>query len=295
MNTSLTYINSITECIEKINQRLEALMLPFEKSIPTLHSSAVYSLMSGGKRLRPVLTLLTAQCLGADLASALDTACAIECIHTYSLIHDDLPCMDDDDFRRGRETLHKIYKEGHAVLTGDFLLTYAFEIITSDTSLNDSQKVKIIQTLSKQAGAVGMIGGQVLDIDQESKSLDLDMLKTIHQLKTGALIQASVRCGGLIASADEKQDALLNAFASNIGLAFQIVDDILDVTSPEAKHGHRSDEENNKTTYVTLLGLDGAREESERLYSHALEALKGLNGETKPLEDVAKMLVKRNR
>lgn len=242
----------------QIEQELESLL---QSKSGQLYEAARYSLLSGGKRLRPLLTLAVAEALGGTLDVALHPACALEMIHTYSLIHDDLPCMDDDDFRRGKPTLHRAYNEGLAVLVGDFLLTYAFEVLANAPQIPVERKVKLIALLSQQAGGEGMIGGQVMDLEAEGRSITFKDLQLIHSRKTGALMTAAIEFGGIAAGASVDQQKSLKLFGQELGLAFQIRDDILDVTASVEKHGKAvaSDAVNNKATYVSLLGLEEAK------------------------------------
>ncbi|MBI3130965.1 MAG: polyprenyl synthetase family protein [Acidobacteria bacterium] len=232
-----------------------------------------YSLEAGGKRVRPVLCLLAAESVGGGLESALPGAIALEYVHTYSLIHDDLPAMDDDDLRRGRPTNHKVYGEGHAILAGDGLLTEAFAVLAA------SGRADAVALLAEAAGWRGMVGGQALDLEGEALTASgtdfgWEHLQTIHRLKTGALLRASVELGGLLGGADSIQQASLRAYGEAIGLAFQIQDDILDATSDAATLGKRAgkDQGRGKITYPSLLGLDGARralqEATERALCH---------------------------
>jgi geranylgeranyl pyrophosphate synthase len=216
-------------------------------------------------------------------------------VHTYSLIHDDLPCMDDDDYRRGKLAVHRKYSEGHAVLTGDFLLTYAFEVLATDNFLSYEQKVKLIATLSRQSGGQGMIGGQVIDMASEKKKISLETLQLLHKNKTAALITASVEFGGIIANAPEKHLKQLRLYGENVGLAFQVVDDILDVTASETKHGKKtaSDYLNGKATYVTLLGMEEAEKHAHDYYNQAIEALNQLPMHTTLLKEIAHFIIKR--
>jgi len=280
------------KCFE-VEQRLEFL-LP-EKNTPYNHlfPAARYSVLGGGKRLRPLLTLAAAEAFGESSFKALNAACAIEMVHTYSLIHDDLPCMDDDDYRRGKLTLHKAFDEAHAVLAGDFLLTYAFEIIAEDSSLRPDQKIALIHLLAKNSGDKGMIAGQVMDIESEGRTIDINTLNTIHHLKTGAMISAAVEFGGIIADASPDKLLILRHFGADIGLAFQIVDDILDVSASIEKHGRitPSDESNHKTTYVTLLGLEAAEQKAQALLEQAQEHLSRLEVDSSILEAIAQRLV----
>lgn len=268
-----------------------------EKLVPyhSLFEAARYSLLGGGKRLRPILALAAAEALGGSIEKALTPSCALEMIHTYSLIHDDLPCMDDDDFRRGKPSLHKAYPEGHAVLAGDFLLTYAFDILANDPRLTEQERLQLIQVLAKRSGAEGMIGGQVMDVAAEEQNITLDVLEKIHHLKTGAMIIASLEFGAITANASLKDRACLAQFGKDIGLAFQIVDDILDVTNSEAKHGRKvaSDQINGKTTYVSLLGLEKSKIYAHELTKKAIEALKSIDGDTTLLSEIALSAVNR--
>ena len=249
-----------------------------EKNVPYKHlfQAARYTLLSGGKRVRPLLTLLITEMLGGDTDVALLPACCIEMIHTYSMIHDDLPCMDDDDFRRGKPTLHKVYNEGHAVLTGDYLLTLPFELISQDHRLTSHQKVDLIHILSSASGWRGLIGGQVVDLLNGPKSPD--ELRELHLQKTGALFIAAVDMGAVVAEATAEVRRKLRSFAESFGLAFQILNDILDVTSSEELRGTEisSDVKNGKVTYLTVMGYDGAVEELNVHRERCIEILEDL-------------------
>lgn len=271
-----------------IEKHLEHLVPEQPVPFNQLYKAARYSLIGGGKRLRPILALATTEVLGGNPLQALSPACALEMIHTYSLIHDDLPCMDNDDFRRGKPSLHKAFPEGHAVLTGDFLLTYAFEILADDPHLTPHQKTQLIRCLAKSSGAHGMIGGQIMDIDAEGKSIDLHTLQAIHENKTGALITASIQFGAIIANASNQHQLLLTEFGKKIGLAFQIVDDILDITSNRA-----SDAANHKSTYATLLGLEQAQNLASSTVASALQTLEELPFNTSLLRHLAEYTVNR--
>ena len=226
----------ITEKLPIIDAKLNSLLAATNVS-ETLKSSMAYSINAGGKRIRPLLVLATLEDLGAESEDALTVACAAELLHTYSLIHDDLPCMDDDDFRRGKPTNHIVYGEGVAVLAGDALQTLAFGSLThlSDTSAQDT--LRIIRLLSDASGATGMVGGQMLDIEGETKRVSLSELETIHVNKTGALLSFCIGAGAILAGLDEEKSAKLKDFAYHIGLAFQIQDDILDITSTTEELG----------------------------------------------------------
>ncbi len=235
-----------------------------------------YSLEAGGKRVRPVLvTEFCRLCGGTDAMSAAPAA-AIEMIHTASLIHDDLPAMDNDDFRRGRPSCHKAYTEAEAILAGDALIVLPFQIIAEDTTLDGDKKARIISDLAAATAVTGMIGGQAIDIDNETRTdVDEANLRYMYSLKTGALIRTSCRMGCIAAGASEEKIQLADEYAKKIGLAFQIIDDILDVTSTTEELGKPvgSDEENNKTTFVTVMGIDKAKEEADRLTGEAMALL----------------------
>lgn len=282
-----------------INSKLRELVVSKDEfatpSSGQLFSAARYALMGGGKRLRPLLTFATAEAFGSTAEAALSTACALEMIHTYSLIHDDLPCMDDDDFRRGQPTLHRAFTEAHAVLTGDYLLTYAFEVVVNDANLEPDQKVALVALIAKSSGGEGMIAGQIMDIEAEGQQIDINAMRCIHRHKTGALIAAAIECGGIVAGVRSSQAAILRRFGADLGLAFQIIDDVIDVTESMQKHGKAiaSDETNGKATYVNLLGLEPARKEAEELLQKALASLKELEIETSLLGALAERLVYR--
>lgn len=261
----------------------------------SLFSAARYSLLGGGKRLRPILALATTEVLQGNVEAAILPACALELVHTYSLIHDDLPCMDNDDFRRGKPSLHKAYPEGHAVLTGDFLLTYAFEVLAKSKHLSTDQRLHLIDILSRRAGAQGMIAGQVLDLEAEGKSISIETLRQIHRNKTGAMLLASIEFGAVVAGASEHHMKILQQFGEEIGLAFQIIDDILDVTASKQKHGKTigSDIANNKSTYVSLLGLQRSQEMANQLSESAMKRLQLLPGNVSLLADLAQLIVSR--
>lgn len=287
--TEINYSARVKELILLVEQELDRLVPEEHTPYVKLLSAARYSVLSGGKRMRPVLTLATAEMFGVPAAKAMRAACALELVHTYSLIHDDLPCMDDDDFRRGKPSLHCAYPEGHAVLTGDFLLTYAFDVIVNDPLLTPIQKVKLISVLSARAGAFGMIGGQVMDLESESKAIDLSILRYIHQLKTGALITAAFEFGAILAEVEESSYATVRQFGQEIGLAFQVIDDLLDASDPAML----SDLKNEKATYVSLLGLEETKKCAETLLQTALETIRQLPLETGLLEYLATHLVHR--
>ncbi len=242
----------------------------------SIHAAMRYCVFAGGKRLRPVLCIAAAEACGGSREAALPAACAVELMHTYSLVHDDLPCMDDDDLRRGRPTCHKVYGEGMAVLCGDALLTESFAVLAR------SRSVEMIAELASAGGSRKLIGGQVLDLEGEGKSLSLEELICIHEAKTAALLTTSVRLGAMSAGADDAQMAALTKFGHALGLAFQVIDDILDVTQTTENLGKTAgkDAAVAKATYPSVMGLEESRLEAARLTAVALEALSvfGENG-----------------
>jgi geranylgeranyl diphosphate synthase type II len=250
----------------------------------TLHQAMRYSLFAGGKRLRPVLALATAEACGGSLEDAMPAAASVECIHTYSLVHDDLPSMDDDDLRRGRPTNHKVFGEGVAVLAGDALLTIAFEILAQARPTPRYPVAALIADLASAAGSRWLIGGQVADLEGEGKKLAGAELQYIHRCKTAALLTASIRLGAMSANATPAQLAALTDFGQALGLAFQVIDDILDVTQTTEKLGKTAgkDVKATKATYPAIFGLDHSRKEAHRLTRKAHAALKpfGTKGET---------------
>lgn len=286
------YLDAQSQLIE---QHLDSLVPMRHGPHQHLFEAARYALLGGGKRLRPILTLTTTRMLGGNLSHALSPACTLEMIHTYSMIHDDLPCMDNDDYRRGKLTVHKKYSEGHAVLTGDFLLTHAFEILAMDNHLNSDKKSQLIAILARQSGSEGMIGGQVMDVAYEGQTVSLDILHLLHRNKTAALITAAIEFGGIISNAHPVHLDCLRQFGESIGLAFQVVDDILDVTSSQIKHGRgiASDIINKKSTYVTLLGIEQAQLCALNFYNQALNCLKPLPYDTSLLMNLAKFILHR--
>ncbi len=253
-----------------------------------------YSLMNGGKRLRPVLALEFCKACGGDRHAVLEPACALEYVHTYSLIHDDLPCMDNDDMRRGKPSCHRAYPENIALLAGDALLTHAFQII-ADCDLTPEVKSQMVSLLAANAGVSGMIGGQVLDLKYEAADPTLHQLLTVHKLKTGALISAACILGCLAAGATDTQIAAASDFAYNLGIAFQIKDDILDINGNSEVLGKPvgSDSAQGKVTYATKVGLEKAQQDVELLTSKALECLRVFH-DTDFLENLALSLIRRN-
>lgn len=286
-----------SEYIKLVEDRLNE-SINIENQYYTFFKDAMqYSLMAGGKRLRPVLALATADMFGKELNDVLAFACSIEMIHTYSLIHDDLPAMDNDDYRRGKLTNHKVYGEAMAILAGDALLNQAYENMIEDAINNpNNRKLEAMKLIANYAGAHGMIGGQVIDLDSEGKAIAEDKLKTMHRLKTGALIKAPVESAAVICNASDKELSLLSNFAANLGLAFQIKDDILDVEGSIENMGKKpgSDALCEKTTYVTMYGLDESKKLLDRVTDEGISYLEQFNSSAQFLKDMALSLVKRN-
>lgn len=255
-----------------------------------------YSLEAGGKRIRPVLVLEFCRVCGGNWKNAVSAACAIEMIHTFSLIHDDLPCMDDDDFRRGKPSCHKQFGEAMAVLAGDALAIRPFEIISAAKELDAEKRVRLINELSRSSGAEGMIGGQVIDMENEERdNVDAENLRFMYSLKTGALIKTSCIMGCICAGADSEKTALAAEYANALGVAFQIIDDILDVVGDESVLGKPtgSDSEENKTTFVTVYGLEKAKEQAKKYTEKALEILDGFE-ENEFLKELTGFLLDRD-
>ena len=277
------------EWLQKIDAKLADLL-----DDTPVAAAARYSLFSGGKRLRPLFTLSTAHSLKAPLEKALIPACAIELIHTYSMIHDDLPAMDNDDLRRGKPTLHKVHSEAKAILAGDYLLTIAFETLAS-SDLDLSTKLELIKLIANRSASKGMIGGQWQDIESEKKRLSLEETEKLHHMKTGALIEASILAGAYVAQAPADILEKLSRFALKIGLAFQVIDDVLDHTHPHEKHGVKSDLEKGKSTYVSLMGVEEAKRHAEKLYSEACDLLPNEKFNFDLLKDLARMSVFRSK
>ena len=257
-----------------------------------------YSLLDGGKRVRPFLVNASCELLGGDIKKSMPLACAIEMIHTYSLIHDDLPCMDDDDFRRGKPSNHKRFGYANALLAGDALLTKAFGVIAEAKDLSPSERIEAVRILSRAAGERGMIGGQVIDLMGETRELDFEALLRLHSHKTGALIECSVRLGCLAAGygEDSLEAEKLREYAKNIGLAFQVIDDILDRISSEEELGKPigSDATNNKTTFLTFYSIDEAKAFAGALTERAISAISDIEG-SELLTDFACYLLERHK
>lgn len=283
--------------IELVNKGLKELLRGEEEYPQNLHRAMHYSLFAGGKRIRPVLVLAAAEAAGGRVDEALNTACAFECVHTYSLIHDDLPAIDNDDLRRGVPTCHKAFGEAAAILAGDALLTAAFELVAATKTSDPSRVIKVITELSKASGSAGMIGGQMVDIESEGMEVPFPVLEYIHIHKTGELILAAVRSGAIMGGAGQKEIEALSKYGKSVGLAFQIADDILDVEGSADEMGKNTggDEKKGKATYPSLIGLDESRNRAEELVSIALKALDGFDEKADPLRAIARYIVQRRK
>ena len=269
------------------------------EALDTISQACSYVLTNGGKRIRPTLVYAAAQALGhKGHGTDLDhVACALEMIHTYSLVHDDLPAMDDDDLRRGRPSCHKAFNEATAILAGDALQAWAFELLADAPGFNTVQRVALIKSLAKAAGLQGMVGGQAMDIAATNSNVNLQQLQSMHAFKTGAIIRAALTMGGIAATASAEQLSALDTYGTHIGLAFQVVDDILDVEGNAETLGKTQgkDRKANKPTYVSLMGLDGAKKESQRLLQAALEALGEFGVSADSLRGLAHYITARDR
>ncbi|MGM0414456.1 MAG: polyprenyl synthetase family protein [Bacillota bacterium] len=265
-----------------------------ENIVPALQESMEYSLLSGGKRVRPILTLLTARLLKGDERAAQLAGAALELIHTYSLIHDDLPAMDDDDLRRGKPANHLVYGEGMAILAGDGLLTYAFKIL-AELDIDALKRCKLVELLAHSAGPNGMVAGQVLDLQAENEPVNLEDLQKIHRAKTGALFKAAVLAGVYCSEYTEDELKALEVYAEQLGLTFQITDDILDVTGNTELLGKEvgQDHERGKSTYPVLIGLEKSKNEAEKAVNKGLEALKIFDEKADILRELLKFILDR--
>ncbi len=263
----------------------------------TLREAMAYSLLAGGKRLRPILAIAACEAVGGREEDAIDVGCSVEFIHTYSLIHDDLPAMDDDDFRRGRPTSHKKFGEATAILAGDALQSEAFRVAATRRKERPAAVAEVVYELAYASGAVGMVGGQVIDIENTGKKLDVKALETLHDAKTAALLKVAVRMGAIMGGAKPEQLAALTTYGRALGFAFQIVDDVLDVTADLATLGKDpgSDREAGKTTFVDALGIEGARAYSKKVMQEGLDALKPFGPRAEALAALGRYTVDRDR
>ncbi|WP_301834401.1 polyprenyl synthetase family protein [uncultured Veillonella sp.] len=287
-----TYLETSKQSIEQWLSTVLHSPIPEYKR---LYEAMNYSLLQGGKRIRPILTKAVLDAMKVDASLYKEFLCALECIHTYSLIHDDLPAMDNDDYRRGNLTNHKVYGDGMAILAGDGLLTYAFQLCSENTTASAEQKIKAIQCLATAAGPEGMVGGQAFDLLSEGKHIPLEELKVLHSGKTGALFNAAIELGLILSNADQAKYAAYMTYANCLGLLFQITDDILDVTGTIEELGKTpgSDIRQDKSTYVSLLGLDEARNEAHAVAQKAHDALATIEDDTHILSAIIDYLMDR--
>lgn len=283
---------------DEVDAALERYLSEGRRYPENLYRSMRYSVMAGGKRLRPILAIASSETVGGDAVQVMPLACALEMIHTFSLIHDDLPSMDDDELRRGIPTNHKVFGEGMAVLAGDALLAEAFYCLTHPELLDAVPApllLEVVRDISAATGPRGMVGGQVIDIESEGKQLNIEALETLHRYKTGKLLTVSVTSGAKIAGADDNQLAALTRYGEAVGLAFQITDDILDIEGAEEEIGKPvgSDTERSKATFPAIVGMKGSKERGADLIRVAIDAIKDFGGEADPLRGIARYIIER--
>ena len=286
------------ESASKVNKKLDNFVPSADKEPKTLHEAVRWSLLAGGKRFRPALLLAVGQTFGASEEKLLNTAAAIEMIHTYSLVHDDLPAMDNDDLRRGRATCHKKFGEATAILAGDVLQTLAFQAIAKDETLSAKIRVKLVSEIAQAAGTPsGMVAGQQLDLQAEGKDISIEHLEKIHHSKTGAVISVSAKAGAIIAEADEREIESISNYASNLGLLFQITDDLLDVTQTTEILGKTAgkDVSAKKATYPALCGLDETSKLAKNVYSQACRELEKIDKDATLLNEIAGFILNRKK
>ena len=288
--------NLFDELLPKIEQKLDELIPAKEDGINEARKAMRYSLLNGGKRIRPILLLEFYKLCGGKGENALNFAAALEMIHTYSLIHDDLPCMDNDDMRRGKLSCHKAFGEDTALLAGDALLTLAFSAAAKTDGIPPERALRAISVLADNAGIDGMVGGQVMDLEFEKTGADADGLKEMYLKKTSCLLKSAAVCGCVLAGADEEYIKYAAEYADSLGLAFQIIDDILDCTADEKTLGKPigSDEKNGKTTFVTLYGIDGAGKRAKELSRTAENLLDNFEGDSTSLKELTRYLLNRS-
>ncbi len=281
--------------LETVNRALDSALPRASVAPPTIHRAMRYSLFAGGKRLRPILAIAGCEAVGGKIANGLPSACAVEMIHTYSLIHDDLPCMDNDDFRRSKPTNHKVFGDGIAVLAGDALLTQAFEVIAKTKPTSRHSTADFIEELALTSGSLKLIAGQVADIEGEGNPVSPAQLRWIHERKTAALITTSIRLGAMAGNATPAQLRSLTKFGHAVGLAFQIIDDILDATQTTEQLGKTAgkDAKADKATYPKILGLDGAQAEATKWTRTAFASLESFGREAEPLRAIGRYLLER--
>jgi len=291
----LDFYKEFEEKIIEVNKSLEKYIEEKEMPQATIYKAMNYSLHAGGKRIRPVILMSTAELMGADRESVMPFACAVEMIHTYSLIHDDLPCMDNDDLRRGKPTNHKVFGEAMAVLAGDALLNKAFEIMLKNSQQSPNMILAAMSDIAAAAGTEGMIGGQVIDIESEGKQIDAVTLMTLHLNKTAALIMTSARVGALLGGGSREDLLAVEEFSRYLGIAFQIKDDILDVSGSEEKLGKKigADEANNKSTFVSIYGLEHSEMLLNDYTQKAIDSLTQYGEKAEFLIELSKFLLAR--
>ncbi len=295
-HSSINISEYFSRRIEQVEAWLDRL-LPAESAAPeVIHQAMRYSIFAGGKRLRPILAIATGEVFGAEESALLPSACALEMIHTYSLIHDDLPAMDNDDLRRGMPTNHVVFGEGMAILAGDALLTQAFQTLAECEGGTPERKIRVLAEVAAAAGTVNaLIGGQVLDLQFEGQPVTGEQLESIHRAKTGALIRCAVRIGAIIGGASQAELEALTVYGEKAGLAFQVADDLLDETATSEELGKTAgkDAASHKATYTALYGLDGAGEMAQRLFREAISALDRIDRNTDVLAGIARFIVDR--
>jgi geranylgeranyl diphosphate synthase, type II len=290
-----TYLAARKKIVDEALERY----IPAEDNYPPVIFKALrYSLFAGGKRIRPILCLASAEAVGGNIESILPVACALELIHTYSLIHDDLPAMDDDDYRRGRRTSHKVFGENMAILAGDALLTEAFHLMSERglmEKIAPERLISVIHDIAEAAGCFGMVGGQVVDVQSEGEAVETEVLNFIHTRKTGAMITAAVKAGAVLANAGEVELNALTAYGRHVGLAFQIADDILNIEGDQKLMGKDtgSDTKRSKVTYPALIGMDASRKKAGELVEDALSAIMNFDYRAEPLRMIAAYIVER--
>ena len=282
---------------EHVDRALEGILHGEGEFPQNLHKAMRYSVFAGGKRIRPVLLIASAESVGGSMKSVTNVACAVELIHTYSLIHDDLPSMDNDDLRRGKPTNHKVFGEAAAILAGDALLTLAFDILAQGNKDNAGNALTVIHEIAKAAGSTGMVGGQAVDIESEGRECSLPLLEYIHIHKTGALIRASVRAGAILSSASSQQLDALTRYGKAVGLAFQIADDMLDVDGSQESTGKTvgGDAKKKKATYPRVMGINESKMRAKELIDIAMDSIEGFDNRAEALRRIAGYIVERNR
>jgi len=293
---SLDIVRYLKDRAAQVERTLEAVLPPHDCRPDRLHESMRYAVLGGGKRLRPVLAMAAAEAVGADPAVLIREACALELLHTYTLVHDDLPAMDDDDYRRGRQATHKVYGEATAILVGDALQALAFGLLAAGDH-SAEKKIGVIRLVAEACGSQGVVGGQVVDIESEGTQIDAAVLDYIHQHKTGCLLRASVLLGAVFGGCSPEQHHRLSSYGEAIGLCFQITDDILDVlgTSDELGKPAGSDQARGKATYPSIHGMEASRRRQSELYSDAIAALDTFDEKADPLRGIAHLIIERNK